>query len=210
MSGEADLIVRAAAGDREAFDALIGPRWERLHRIAGRVTGDWDEARDVAQQVALRLWQTLSRFRPGEDLDGWIYRMTVNLAIDALRKRQARREDLLAEVPDAAAPRPAGAGRGPLERVLAHELEAALQDCTRELAPRQKAVFVLARVEGLEPSEIARMMDLAPSTVRNHLFQARAAVARRMQARYPELCANWSLAGDEPDPGSATDGGDRP
>ncbi|MCU0253065.1 MAG: RNA polymerase subunit sigma-24, partial [Acidobacteria bacterium] len=63
MSGEADLIVRAAAGDREAFDALIGPRWERLHRIAGRVTGDWDEARDVAQQVALRLWQTLSRFR---------------------------------------------------------------------------------------------------------------------------------------------------
>ncbi|MCU0223763.1 MAG: RNA polymerase sigma factor [Acidobacteria bacterium] len=174
------------------------------------MTGDWDEARDVAQQVALRLWQTLSRFRPGEDLDGWIYRMTVNLAIDALRKRQARREDLLAEVPDAAALRPAGAGRGPLERALAHELEAALQDCTRELPPRQKAVFVLARVEGLEPSEIARMMDLAPSTVRNHLFQARAAVARRMQVRYPDLCSNWKLAGDEPDPGGAPDGEDRP
>lgn len=199
MSGEADLIVRAAAGDREAFDALIAPRWERLYRIAGRITGDWDEARDVAQQVALRLWQTLSRFRPGEDLDGWIYRMTVNLAIDALRKRQARREELLAEPPVAAAPR-AGAARGPLERVLAHELEAALEDCTRELSPRQKAVFVLARVEGLEPREIAQMLSLAPSTVRNHLFQARAAVARRLKARYPELCASWNLPEDGADP----------
>ena len=204
MSGEADLIVRAAAGDREAFDALISPRWERLHRIAGRITGDWDEARDVAQQVALRLWQTLSRFRAGEDLDGWIYRMTVNLAIDALRKRQARREDLLAELPDAVARPAAGAGSGPLERVLARELEAALEDCTRELSPRQKAVFVLARVEGLEPAEIARMMDLAPSTVRNHLFQARSAVARRLRLRYPDLCAAWNGPGGEPGPGEGT------
>ncbi|MCU0230999.1 MAG: RNA polymerase sigma factor [Acidobacteria bacterium] len=202
MSGDADLILRAAAGDREAFDALIGPRWERLHRIAGRITGDWDEARDVAQQVALRLWQTLSRFRAGEDVDGWIYRMTVNLAIDALRKRQARREDLLAEVPDALAP-PGGSRRGPLERVLVRELEVALEDCTRELPPRQKAVFVLARVEGLEPSEIARMMDLAPSTVRNHLFQARAAVATRMRARYPELCAAWGVSSGGDDSGPA-------
>ncbi len=205
MSGEADLIVRAAAGDREAFDALIAPRWERLHRIAGRIIGDWDEARDVAQQVALRLWQTLSRFRPGEDLDGWIYRMTVNLAIDELRKRQARREDLLAELPDAVLPSPAGGRRDPLDQVLAQELEAALDDCTRELSPRQKAVFVLARVEGLEPSEIARLMELAPSTVRNHLFQARGAVARRLRVRYPELCASWIVAGDEsPDGGDGT------
>lgn len=196
MSGEADLVVRAARGDREAFEALVAPRWDRIYRIAGRISGDWEEARDITQQVALRLWQTLGRFRPGEDLDGWIYRMTVNLAIDSLRRRQARHEELVAEMPE---PR-GGTGQrlpGPLERVLTDELETALADCTRRLPPRQKAVFVLARVEGMEPTEIARILELAPSTVRNHLFQARAAVSRCLTSRYPELVGARGVAGGD-------------
>lgn len=196
MSGEAELVVRAARGDRDAFEALIAPRWDRIYRVAGRISGDWEEARDITQQVALRLWQTLGRFRPGEDLDGWIYRMTVNLAIDSLRRRQARHEDLVAEVPEPRLRAPRRAG-GPLDRLLAEELEVALADCTRRLAPRQKAVFVLARVEGMEPIEIARIMELAPSTVRNHLFQARAAVARCLASRYPELVGEGEASGED-------------
>ena len=80
-----------------------------------------------------------------------------------------------------------GAAPGPEGRVLAGELEQALDEVTRDLPERQKAVFVLARVEGLAPIEIARLLDVAPSTVRNHLFQARAHVARRLRERFPGL-----------------------
>jgi len=176
------LIARAAAGDRAAFDALVRPRWERIFRIALRIVGEREDAQDVAQRACLRLWQTLDRFRPGEDLDGWIYRMVTNLAIDALRRRRARREEA---VP--AAPRPAPVAGQPEHRLLAAELERALEEATADLPPRQKAVFVLARVEGLAPTEIARMLDLAPSTVRNHLLQARAHVARVLERRFPGL-----------------------
>ncbi|MFN7964448.1 MAG: RNA polymerase sigma factor [Acidobacteriota bacterium] len=177
-----ELIGRAARGDREAFDALIGPRWDRIFRIAWRITSDREEGQDVAQRACLRLWENLSRFRLGEDLDGWIYRMTVNLALDAIRRRRARPETPVAFVPE-----PESLGRGPLDSVLAHELERALQDVTRDLAPRQKAAFVLVRIEGLEPTDAAAVLGVAPSTVRNHLFQARAAISARLRERHPKL-----------------------
>lgn len=183
MTGkDLELIGRAAQGDREAFDALIGPRWDRIFRIAWRITSDREEGQDVAQRTCLRLWENLSRFRLGEDLDGWIYRMTVNLALDAIRRRRARPETPVAIVPE-----PESFGRGPLDSVLAHELERALQDVTRDLAPRQKAAFVLVRIEGMEPTDAAAVLGVAPSTVRNHLFQARAAISARLRERHPKL-----------------------
>jgi RNA polymerase sigma-70 factor (ECF subfamily) len=183
MSDDARLIARAASGDRDAFDTLVRPRWPRMFRIALRIVGEREEAEDVAQQACFRLWETLDRFRAGEDLDGWIYRMVVNLAIDALRRRRARPEDASAEP----APLRSDPASGPEGRVLAAELEEALGLVTRDLPERQKAVFVLARVEGMAPIEIARLMELAPSTVRNHLFQARAQVARRLREQFPGL-----------------------
>lgn len=187
-AGEADLIRRAARGDRGAFDALLEPRWERIYRVALRIVGQREEAEDVAQTACLRLWNTLDRFRTGEEFDGWIYRMVVNLSIDALRRRRAR---------PAPAP-PPREERGPArelrdgspdpeQRVLVRELESALEAITADLPPRQKAVFVLTRVEGLSAVEAARILGVAPSTVRNHLFQVRTQLARRLGERFPGL-----------------------
>lgn len=181
MERESDLIARAARGDREAFDALAAPRWPRISGLARRIVGDAEDARDVAQQVLLRLWQMLPRFREGAELDGWIYRMTVNLSIDALRRRQARPEQTAVELPLGLAEQ----APGPEEQVLARELEKVLQEITFDLPPRQKAVFILAQVEGKTAPEIASLLGLAPSTVRNHLFQVRSAVVRRLREKFP-------------------------
>ncbi len=187
-SFEAELIRRAAAGDREAFDRILAPRWERIFRIALRIVGNWAEAEDVAQQSSLRLWETLERFRPDQDLDAWIYRMVVNLAIDALRRRRSRPEAPLA-APDGELPRaePRADEPGPEERLLARELERALDELTATLPPRQKAAFVLSRIEGMPAAEIARVLQVAPSTVRNHLLQVRATISEGLRERYPGL-----------------------
>lgn len=181
---ESGLIRRAAAGDREAFDALLDERWERIFRIASRIVGEREEAQDVAQAACLRLWQSLSRFRPGEDLDGWIYRMVVNLSIDALRRRRAR-PDRDAVPPPTGHREPRDASPDPEQQALVRELEQALERLTRDLPPRQKAAFVLTRVEGLSAVEAAHALGVAPSTVRNHLFQVRALLARRLREDFP-------------------------
>lgn len=177
-----ELVARATRGDRAAFDELIEPRWERMVRIARRVVGSREEAEDVAQRACLRVWQTLHRFRAEEDLDAWIYRVVVNLAVDALRRLRARPEGRSAWPADErAVPREArDGGPAPDARLVARELERMLEAITRDLPPRQKAVFVLSRVEGLSAPEIGRIMGVAPSTVRNHLLQVRHQLTRRL------------------------------
>lgn len=199
-----DLVRRAVRGDREAFDTLISGRWERMYRIALRVVGEREEARDVAQSACLRLWQTLERFRADEDLDAWIYRMVVNLAIDATRRRRSRPDP--GARPASPAARGEGEGRSPIDvleddapgpevRLLQAELDAALQELTEDLPPRQKAAFVLTRIEGMEVARVATILGVAPSTVRNQVFQARAVLARGLRERFPRLL------GREPGPG---------
>ncbi len=195
---ETELIRRAAAGDREAFDGLLAPRWERIFRIALRIVGHWDEAQDVAQQACLRLWEKLGRFELGEDLDGWIYRIVANLSIDALRRRRARPEaPMPEELASSSSPALHAKGASPEARVLARELERALEVLTAALPPRQKAVFVLSRVEGLSAAEIARVLSIAPSTVRNHLFQLRVVLARGLKERFPGLLGTGEGADDD-------------
>jgi RNA polymerase sigma-70 factor (ECF subfamily) len=188
LEAEDRLIARAIRGDSEAFDALIEPRWPRMYRIGWRITGDREEGQDVAQRACLRLWETMPRFRIGEDLDGWIYRMTVNLAIDALRRRKARPEVTMHVLPEPRSHEPK-----PDMLILSRELEVALEAVTRDLPARQKAVFMLVRVEGMTPQAAAQALGVAGSTVRNHLFQARAVIAARLRQQYPGLLGELGI-----------------
>src|SRR5262245_43012579 len=90
MRDEGELIRAAVEGEAGAFDELVIRKRERVVRIAYQVTGDLEEAKDVAQAVFLRLWRVLRRFDPGRRFDTWLYRITVNLAIDQLRTRGPR------------------------------------------------------------------------------------------------------------------------
>lgn len=178
MDREAELIARAAAGDRGAFDELIAARWPRLARLAARIVGSAAEGQDVAQQACLRAWRAAGRIEGGgEGLDRWLARATANLAVDALRRRKARPEDPAGEE---LAARTAAATPDPEQAALAAELEAALQRVAADLPPRQKALFVLTRVEGYSAADAAAMLGIAPSTARNTLFQLRATLARRL------------------------------
>jgi len=182
---ESDLIARAARGDRRAFDALVAPRWNRIFRIALRMLNDREESQDVAQKSCLKLWQTLDRFRLGEDIDAWIYRIVVNHCLDALRRHRVRRESPLPEHPGGF--EATDGAPGPERRVLARELERILQEITQDLPPRQKAIFVLTRLEGMTAVQAADVLGVAASTARNHLFQVRTTISRRIRERYPEL-----------------------
>jgi len=182
MTDEARLIARAAAGDRQAFEDLVRSRMERVFWTAFQVLGDEDEARDVAQQVFIRLWKILPRYRPEQPFDSWLHRITINRAIDSWRRTRARRESPEAEAFETASS-PAGGPDAALDR---DEVQRIFLRLARRLSPQQRAVFVLREMNGLDHQEVARVLGLSPSTVRNHLHQARRTLRRGLAALYPE------------------------
>ena len=84
------LALRAAAGDRDAFATLLERHYERIYRVGARVLGDADEAADLAQEVCVVLPARLSSFRGESRFTTWLYRVVVNAARDALRRKAAR------------------------------------------------------------------------------------------------------------------------
>lgn len=192
MRDENELIRAASAGDREAFSELVRLKRERIVRTARQITGDLDEALDVAQVVLVKLWQGLGRFDPRRKFDTWMYRVTVNAAIDHVRAHGPRAPLQPLPEPGEGA-EPAAVERGVDERVDLGRLQAAFARLAAGLAPQQRAVFVLREIEGLSTAEIARVLDIADSTVRNHLMQARRLLREGIERDYPQ----WMPGGKE-------------
>jgi len=189
-----DLIRAAAGGDRRAFEDLVLRKRERVVRTAYQITGDLEDARDVAQGVFLRLWRVLQRFDLEKRFDTWLYRITVNAAIDFIRERGPK--GFLQPLPDDAGERVRDPARGPAAELDLAELQRAFLRLAARLAPKQRATFVLKDIEGLETSEVARVLGVTESTVRNHLLQARRLLRQGLLEDYPDLIGGRG-AGEE-------------
>lgn len=196
MRDETELIRAAASGDRRAFDELVTAKRERVVRTAYQITGNMDDALDVAQVVFLKVWQGLARFDLRRKLDTWVYRITSNAAIDLLRSRGPRGQTrslsddgVDVDVPDEAPDADLGLDRA--------RLQAAFMRLAGDLAPKQRAAFVLREIEGQSTAEVARILDVTESTVRNHLLQARRTLKAGLLRDYPDLVPGADRGGED-------------
>jgi RNA polymerase sigma-70 factor (ECF subfamily) len=183
MRDEGELIRAAADGDVEAVNELVRRKREQVVRIAYQITGDWEDAVDVSQGVFVRLWKGLGRYDPARRFDTWLYRITVNAAIDLVRRRGPRGSHQ--PLPEGAS-EPEAVSRTESALDLA-ELRRAFVALSAQLAPKQRIAFVLREIEGLETAEVARIMKVTESTVRNHILQARRSLRAGLEREYPGL-----------------------
>lgn len=166
---EAALVALVAARDGDAFRQLVELHAPVLHRVAWRMTGDRHEAEDIAQEAMLRLWDHAPRWAEGrQSLAAWLRRITVNLAIDRLRKGKRIAGS---EVPDRAdeAPLADAALEADQQAARARALIAALPD-------NQRAAIVLTYYEELPNAEAAAALDMQVKAFESLLFRARAAL----------------------------------
>jgi RNA polymerase sigma-70 factor (ECF subfamily) len=184
MRDQHELIRDAAGGDRAAFDELVRLKRERVVRTAQQVTGDLEDALDVAQAVFLKLWQGLAKYDTERNFDTWLYRITMNAAIDMLRARGPR--STLQALPDEPVDPSSGAA-AQTARLDRPRLREAFLRLAAALPPRQRAVFVLRDIEGLSTGEVAEALEVTESTVRNHLLQARRTLREALRRDYPGL-----------------------
>ncbi|HJW14738.1 MAG TPA: sigma-70 family RNA polymerase sigma factor [Thermoanaerobaculia bacterium] len=162
----AALVERAREGDGRAFDRLMLETQERVVGTAWRLLGSREDARDAAQEVYLRVFRHLGRFRPGHDFRAWLYRITVNVCRDAARRR--RREPVAA-----AAAREPGSAPEAEQDLLGAERWSRLLGALAALPPKERAALVLRDLEGLTSEQVARVLGSRPGTVRSQIASAR-------------------------------------
>lgn len=187
MVSDQELVERAAAGDLDAFTALVESRRDRVFRIARHLVGDDELARDIAQDVFFRLFRVIHRFRRGGRFDPWLHRMTIHLGIDALRRERPHRQtsslDETTTKKEDAIP---SSQPGPSQLLGAREVRHLFAELSRRLGRRQRAAFLLREIEGLSTLEVAEALGTSESTVRNHILQARKVLQKALRERFPE------------------------
>jgi RNA polymerase sigma-70 factor, ECF subfamily len=180
--GEADreLVLRARAGDGDAFAEIVRSYQRRVYAVAMRMTRRHEVADDITQDTFIRCYRNLARFELGRPLLPWLHRIAVNLAINYLNGA-ARREQALYTEDDPEGPRGRAEStalpgdRGDPHRALeSQELAFDLERAVATLSPEQQAVFVLKVVEGMRYDEIAETLEISQGTVMSRLSRARA------------------------------------
>jgi RNA polymerase sigma-70 factor (ECF subfamily) len=173
---EATLIERCAAGDQLACAELVAEHERMVFQLALNLLGDREEALEVSQEVFMRVFRTIQRFRGQSALRTWIFRIVVNQARNRQRwwRRRHQREqvsldehiELHGEMPEADGPTP---DRVLHRKELADRLWAALE----ALPFDERTAIVLREVDGLSYDEIAFSLDVTLGTVKARLTRAR-------------------------------------
>jgi len=176
---EASLVQRCAAGDESACAELVAEHQRMVVQLAINLLGDREEALDLSQEVFLRVFRTIQRFRGLSSLRTWIYRIVVNQARNRHRfwRRRHRADQVSLDQHLAAHGDWLSDGNATPDRVLARkELADRLQHALERLPFDQKTAIVLREIDGLSYDEIAYSLGVPVGTVKSRLTRARQAL----------------------------------
>lgn len=170
---------------RPTWDEVAERYGTKVYNVAYRLTGNPDDAADLAQDVFVRVYRNLDRYEPGT-FDGWLYRITKNLFLDQIRRRKRLRMEPLS---DDEWRQPASTDPGPADVAERRTLEADLQAGIAALPADFRLAVVLCDVEGMTYEEIAATTGWPIGTVRSRIHRGRTRLrthlvrARRTAAR---------------------------
>jgi len=162
---ELELVEQAANGDQSAFHRLYEMNVDRTYRLAYRMAGDEDLAKDFTQEAFVRAWQRLETFRGDSAFSTWLHSITVSVALNGLRKvdRHRKRERSLDDAAPVAS-KGTGVEPGVRERI---------EDAVNGLPEIYRTVFLMHDLEGYSHGEIAKALDVAEGTSKARLSRAR-------------------------------------
>jgi RNA polymerase sigma-70 factor (ECF subfamily) len=178
---DADVIAKAREGDHEAFRVLVERYQERAYRLALRVLRDEEAARDVVQEGFLKVYRSLDRFEGRSSFYTWLYRVVMNLCLDAKRRDRSSRhsewdETAQMEVDPGGADAVAAPAReraSPAGELEQSELRSVVAQAIEQLPDDARQTLVLREIEGLSYAEIAECLGVPKGTVMSRLHNAR-------------------------------------
>lgn len=174
---ELRLIQLAQRGDRDAFDRLVRLYDQHVLRLVMKVVQSPEEAKDLYQDVFLKVYRSLGRFRFESRFSTWLYRIVMNVCFDHLRRQKSHEEvqvpaseddqvDYFQSVPD---DQPV---RNPERSLRSSEIRARIQKALERLGPRERMVFELRHFQGMKLRAIGELCGTSEETAKNSLFRA--------------------------------------
>jgi RNA polymerase sigma-70 factor, ECF subfamily len=174
------ILTRCRAGDALAWEALVRQYQSRVYGIAYHYVGNAEDARDLAQEIFLRIFENLSSCSDARMFLPWIIRISRNACIDHLRKMKARANgkevaiDMVADLPDA--------GATPEQQWAARSRKRLIYEALKELTGLNREIILLKEIQGLGLEEIASMLEVPLGTIKSRSNRARIELARKVSA----------------------------
>jgi RNA polymerase sigma-70 factor, ECF subfamily len=173
---DVDLVSKARNGDGRALDALVERHAPRVNRLAAQLMGDFEEARDAAQESLVKLCTRLRQFRGESQFGTWLHRLVVNTCRDRLARQRIRQTEPLSLEDE-----PAGEDSDPSRAVLLADKRRELAAALARLTPNQRLVVVLRDVFGMTYEEISRAASMPVGTAKCYVHRARARLRVRLE-----------------------------
>ena len=188
-----DAVEQDAAHQSTPTGTWTPPTWEeivtqhspRVYRLAYRLTGNPHDAEDLTHDVFIRVFRSLNSYTPGT-FEGWLHRITTNVFLDKMRRKQRIRFDAL---PEDAAGRMASREPGPEQTYHDTHFDDDVQRALDALPPDFRAAVVLCDIEGLSYEEIATTLGIKLGTVRSRIHRGRALLREALAHRAPQAVA---------------------
>ncbi|SDJ34858.1 RNA polymerase, sigma 29 subunit, SigE [Frankineae bacterium MT45] len=186
-----DLPADAAAEPAVAPSGWTPPSWDevvrehadRVYRLAYRLSGNRADAEDLTQETFVRVFRSLAQYSPGT-FEGWLHRITTNLFLDMVRRRQRIRFDAL---PEDAGERLASNSAGPEQAYAELHLDPEIEKALDALPADFRAAVVLCDLEELSYEEIAATLGIKVGTVRSRIHRGRVLLREALAHRAPGL-----------------------
>jgi RNA polymerase sigma-70 factor, ECF subfamily len=185
-TADTELVVRALSGREDGFEELVRRYQRPIVAYVYRMVGDYDAALDLAQEVFIKVYNSLGRYRPEFKFSTWIYRIAHNAAIDHLRRQGATRtEEIEVEGPEGTTFEKPLASKAPTpeQETERGERRAEIEEVVAQLPPAYRELIVLRHSHDLSYDEIAEVTSLPLGTVKNRIFRAREAMRELLVAR---------------------------
>ncbi|MGE3512715.1 MAG: RNA polymerase sigma factor [Vicinamibacterales bacterium] len=191
-STDEELVARSIRGDADSFNELI-LRWERpIYALAYRTIGREEDARDVCQETFLRAFRALPGFRGQAKFSSWLYRITLNLCRDWMRRQ---RRAPFVQVPEDKDPVEMAAAAEPSEAiedlVARRDLARIVERVMARLPEEQRTAILLKEYHGLTFQEIADLVGCPLSTIKTRLYQGLTVLRRELAKEGAAVPQDW-------------------
>ncbi len=182
-----ELVLKAQQGDIHAFDELVERYHGKIYGLTYNMTSNREDAEDLTQDIFVKAFQALPRFKGNSSFYTWLYRIAVNKTINYRKKRNRKRAMSLDqfdnEIKLDEVYHDLTSKGSPLRNLSLSELQIKLNEALQNLSEKHRTVVVLHDMQGVPHEEIAKMVGASVGTIRSRLFYAR----RQMQAELSEF-----------------------
>lgn len=174
LIADCDLVLRALVGREDGFEELVRRYQRPIASYVYRMVGDYDAALDLTQEVFIKVYGSLARYRSEYKFSTWIYKIAHNAAVDHLRRHAMREHSLSAEADGDTFELPIASGKpSPEQESEKRERRAEIESVVGQLPGAYRELVVLRHSHDLSYDEIAEVTGLPLGTVKNRLFRAR-------------------------------------